>query len=503
MEWFAATARSLFATTPRLNVTLDSQSGESLVVDENADTHARKRRRSKSSRWPAPGDSAMVLRERPVNEADDDMYAPPASVLNRGNRHLTEQEAAQFVRVALFAKRDRVLSMRDLCARWRLSPSQGYKLLDRYKEQGHVRRAYTSGRPKVITPRLGKILVSICDEKEGRLTFSELTATLNEREGMSICTETVRLYCKENKWRQSRDQYVPILTDKHVATRKKWATENLHNTWSDEQAGVGWVDIDEKQFHARTLYQSRLRPPGCDYGRTPTKHKGYIPKIMVLSALACPMPAFNFNGKIGNWRFTEKVKAKRDSKNRPKGTWEDKDVNISSHRFVVKMINEVFPTIREKMHFCTKVVVQFDNASSHGTANANILALLNAHGAKQRVNKVTGEGYYPKIVVRPQPAQSPETNVLDCGFFFSLAKRISKVERDEFGHDDLNRLWQTLQMKYDAYTAADVARFWHTKTAMVREIFAHEGRNGFPLPHKVAWRETQSEDEIQYVEIDV
>jgi len=38
MEWFAATARSLFATTPRLNVTLDSQSGESLVVDENADT---------------------------------------------------------------------------------------------------------------------------------------------------------------------------------------------------------------------------------------------------------------------------------------------------------------------------------------------------------------------------------------------------------------------------------------------------------------------------------
>ena len=43
MEWFAATARSLFATTPRLNVTLDSQSGESLVVDENADTHARKR----------------------------------------------------------------------------------------------------------------------------------------------------------------------------------------------------------------------------------------------------------------------------------------------------------------------------------------------------------------------------------------------------------------------------------------------------------------------------
>jgi len=395
------------------------------------------------------------------------------------------------------------MSMGDLCERWRLSRARGYELLKKWNEDGHVDRASRSGRPKVITPRLGKILVNICDEKEGRLTFKELAGKLNERAGTTICVQTVRNYCKKNKWRQSRDQYVPILTDKHVAARKEWATENLHNSWCDEHARVGWVDIDEKQFHARTLYQSRLRPPGRDYGRTPVKHKGYIPKIMVLSALACPMPAFNFDGKIGNWRFSEMVRAKRDSKHRPKGTWEEKDVNITSHRFVVKMINEVFPTIREKMHFCTKVVVQFDNASSHGTANANILALLKEDGARKLVNKVTGEGYYPKIVIQPQPAQSPETNVLDCGFFFSLAKRISKVERDEFGHDDLNGLWQTLRMKYDTYTAADVARFWHTKTAMVREIFAHEGRNGFPLPHKIAWHETQPDDDIQYVELDV
>ena len=142
------------------------------------------------------------------------------------------------------------------------------------------------------------------------------------------------------------------------------------------------------------------------------------------------------------------------------------------------------------MHFCTKVVVQFDNASSHGTANDAVLKRLSEDGARKLVKKVTGEGYYPIIIVQPQPAQSPETNVLDCGFFYSLADRISKVESDAFGAEDLNGLWQTLQTVYDGYIGTDIARYWRTKTAMVRQIF-HEGRYGFPLPHKVAWREIE------------
>ena len=178
----------------------------------------------------------------------------------------------------------------------------------------------------------------------------------------------------------------------------------------------------------------------------------------------------------------------------------ENDVNITSKRFLEKILGEVFPTIRRKMHFCTKVpvVVQFDNTSSHGTTNADVLKQLKEDGAKKRVDKVTEEGYYPIIFVKPQPAQSPETNILDCGVFYSLANRMSKVEREAFGAEDLNGLWQTLQVKYNEYTPAEIARFWRTKTAMVREIFAHEGRNGFPLPHKIAWREPQSEDEIQY-----
>ena len=93
--------------------------------------------------------------------------------------------------------------------------------------------------------------------------------------------------------------------------------------------------------------------------------------------------------------------------------------------------------------------------------------------------------------------------VLDCGVFYSLANRMSKVEREAFGAEDLNGLWQTLQVKYNEHTPDEIARFWRTKTAMVRQIFLFEGRNGFPLPHSVAWREIQDDEEIEYVDIDV
>ena len=92
--------------------------------------------------------------------------------------------------------------MGDLCERWRLSRALGYELLKKWKEDDHVHRAWRSGRPKVITPRLGKTLVNICDEKEGRLTFKGLTDKLNEREG----TSKLSIHIAKKKWRRSRDQ---------------------------------------------------------------------------------------------------------------------------------------------------------------------------------------------------------------------------------------------------------------------------------------------------------
>ena len=53
------------------------------------------------------------------------------------------------------------------------------------------------------------------------------------------------------------------------------------------------------------------------------KSKRFIAKVMFLAAVAHPRydnhKKAYFNGKIGLWPFVEKIAAKRNSKNRPKG----------------------------------------------------------------------------------------------------------------------------------------------------------------------------------------
>ena len=114
------------------------------------------------------------------------------------------------------------MSMGDLCERWRLSRALGYELLKKWKEDGHIHRVSRSGRPKVITPRLGKILVNICDEKEGRLTFKELTDKLNEREGTSKLSIRIAKKRSGDEVATSTCRFLPTNTSQ----RKEW-TERL------------------------------------------------------------------------------------------------------------------------------------------------------------------------------------------------------------------------------------------------------------------------------------
>ena len=108
------------------------------------------------------------------------------------------------------------MSMGDLCERWRLSRARGYELLKKWKEDGHVDRASRSGRPNVITPRLGKILVNICDEKEGRLTFKELTDKLNEREGTGKLSIRIAKKGSRDEVATSTYRFLPTNTSQRV-----------------------------------------------------------------------------------------------------------------------------------------------------------------------------------------------------------------------------------------------------------------------------------------------
>ena len=105
--------------------------------------------------------------------------------------------------------------------------------------------------------------------------------------------------------------------------------------------------------------------------------KRFMKKIIFIAALA--RPRFDascnmiFDGKVGIWPFTENVKAKRSSKNRPNGSNELKPVVSVKKRQVRDMsINNIISAIIEKWPriirndgSCEKVFTQQDNVGPH------------------------------------------------------------------------------------------------------------------------------------------
>jgi len=118
-----------------------------------------------------------------------------------------------------------------------------------------------------------------------------------------------------------------------------------------------------------------------------------------------------FDGKIGIWAFVHKVAAIKNSRNRPKGTLETKNItSVNAVEYQKTMIEKVLPTIKEKWppsYRSKSIIIQEDNARPHSKAARNAIS-----------NAAKTDGW--NIELRPQPPNSPDMNVLDLGFFNSI-----------------------------------------------------------------------------------
>ena len=73
-----------------------------------------------------------------------------------------------------------------------------------------------------------------------------------------------------------------------------------------------------------------------------------------------------------------------------------KPINVTGEVWCEYMTKKVFPAIRRKMHWCSKVVVQIDNAKPH--QKSSIKETLQQASENRR-----GQGGM-EIVLEPQPA---------------------------------------------------------------------------------------------------
>ena len=130
-----------------------------------------------------------------------------------------------------------------------------------------------------------------------------------------------------------------------------------------------------------------------------------------------------WDGKIGIWPIGHWEVAQRASHNRPRGAPVWKNDSMDKVRYSEMMLDLVIPAIFEKWpvgelcnpHF--KIRIQQDNAPAHPKVDdAFMLSEVAKLWTEDEVNVLTPG----KIEFYAQPPNSPDTNILDLGFFNAI-----------------------------------------------------------------------------------
>ena len=346
--------------------------------------------------------------------------------------------------------------VKSLCTEFGVSESVPRRIWLRYCAEKSIKRKPTSGRPTKITPEVAQMIL----ERARELKFDFTNAEMAEWAGLHA--STVSRYLKKANWRLVKRKYRPLLTDNHKAARLAWAKTH------ERQEFMRWVDIDEKWFYTVPMTRSLKVPEGETPPRPKLQHKSHIPKLMMLVAVGRPDPQRGFNGMYGAWRVGDWERAKRNSKNRPKGTRIFVDKAMDSNRYLKMMKSQVIPAIC-KVYPDREVTIQYDNAPGH--VSGQTTRTLQQHVTRQR----------PNIRLLPQPPQSPDLNVLDLAVFPSLSSRVGKAQRT-CGAYDKQTLWENVKREARTLAGDVLTRAFDTKQRVIKAVIEDGGDNSFPIP---------------------
>jgi hypothetical protein len=194
---------------------------------------------------------------------------------------------------------------------------------------------------------------------------------------------------------------------------------------------------------------------------------------MFLVAIAGPRFDEDFNvtftGKIGVFPLVQKVPARRSSVNRVAGTLETKPItSITKEVSRMFLINKVLPVIKEKWppeHAHETIFIQQDNAPCHVSSD------------DEEFQRAAFEGGFD-IRLICQPANSPDLNVLDLGFFNS----IQSLQQKEVTKS-VDELIQVVENAFEAYDCKNSNKIFLSLQSSMLEIMRRKGSNYYKTPH--------------------
>ena len=233
------------------------------------------------------------------------------------------------------------------------------------------------------------------------------------------------------------------------------------------------IHIDEKWFYLTRDGEAYILVDGEQLPHRLCKHKSHITKVMFLCAMARPRwdagTRSLWDGKIGIWPVGSFQPAQRSSRNRARGVLVWKNQSITREVYRELLVEKLLPAIIDKWPgACTRhITIQQDGAKSHiKVDDEEWLAALAQSGWGDRISLYT------------QPANSPDLNLNDLGFFRALQ---SDYEREcpanERGIIDL------VNDSFERYDAGRINRIWLSLHGVFNNVLLCYGDNDYKLGH--------------------
>jgi hypothetical protein len=295
---------------------------------------------------------------------------------------------------------------------------------------------------------------------------------------LGISKSTLYKKFKVGKIRRHSSSLKPALTEANMRDRLEFCISMLNETTLGDETGPSFtnmhniVHIDEKWFNMSKLRRHYyLLPEEQDPNRT-VQNKNSIGKVMFLTAVARPRydaaGKVTFPGKLGVWPFVKVTPAAKKSKNREKGTLETKNIIVNRDVMREYITQKVVPAIHALWpadHDGQPIFIQQDNARTHILPDDLEFA-----------EAVAATGL--DIRIRNQPANSPDMNALDLGFFSGLQSltdcRAPKTLKD---------LIDGVQEEFDTYDSANLNKVFITLQTCMLKVIKIGGGNGYRIPH--------------------
>ena len=228
------------------------------------------------------------------------------------------------------------------------------------------------------------------------------------------------------------------------------------------------IHVDEKWFYLTKDGQRFIIAVDETEPYRHVQHKSFLMKTMFLCAVARSRYDMNkntwFHGKIGIWPIGKWEQAKRSSKKRTKGTpvWKNQCLMQDVHREY--LIQKLLPAIKQRWQKNGRIQLQQDGTKSH--------ILEDEEEFKEVVDKIG-----LNLTVYTQLPNSPDTNILDLGFF-----RAIQLFNDDCPANE-EELIKLVEKAYGEYPFWKLNFVWLALQSCLNMIIENDGGNDYKIPY--------------------